>query len=570
MRPTPRGAWRHMLAVVLLVSSLSARGHAATITIVNLDGPNEGFNDPTPATPVGGNPGTTIGQQRLFVFNHAAQIWGSILPSAVEIRINAQFDPQTCDASGAVLGATSAGSSHRDFPNAPFPNTWYQQALANRLAGVDLNPGVNDMDITFNSNLCQPGCPFCWYYGVDGNEGPLIELLPVVLHEMGHGLGFATITLAGVEMGTPPGPHVYDRHLYDLDQAMHWNEMASDGQRGASALNCQRLVWDGTCVTSGAPARLGPKPLLRVNTPVAADDEVGLATFGPSPFNVTGNLVLAMDGSLPPDSPTNACGALTNAAQIAGNIALVDRGTCPFTLKVKNAQNAGAIGVVVADTMPGCPPLGMSGVDPSITIPVVRITTDDAATIKAQLAGGVNVTMMFDPTQDAGTAEGKLLVYTPTVFATGSSVSHWDISPEPSLLMEPFATAGLSHNPDLTVNMFDDIGWFGTPGPCLNSTGVPIDPVVAGVFMSAPYPNPTPRGATVEFRIGRPEYVRVTILDVSGRSVRTLHEGMLPSGNHVMRWDGLSTARSEVPPGIYLVTLRTSEGVQSRRISVTR
>ena len=179
MRPTPRGAWRHMLAVVLLVSSLSARGHAATITIVNLDGPNEGFNDPTPATPVGGNPGTTIGQQRLFVFNHAAQIWGSILPSAVEIRINAQFDPQTCDASGAVLGATSAGSSHRDFPNAPFPNTWYQQALANRLAGVDLNPGVNDMDITFNSNLCQPGCPFCWYYGVDGNEGPLIELLPV-------------------------------------------------------------------------------------------------------------------------------------------------------------------------------------------------------------------------------------------------------------------------------------------------------------------------------------------------------------------------------------------------------
>ena len=377
-------------------------------TIVNRDGANEGFNDPTPAAPVGGNPGTTIGAQRLYVFNHAAQIWGNLLPSAVEIRVNAQFSPQECTTSGAVLGSTSAGSSHRNFANAPFADTWYQQSLANRLAGFDINPAVNDMNITFNSNIGNeptPACPFCWYYGVDGNEGTCTELLPVVLHEMGHGLGFATITLAGVQMGTPPGPHVYDRFLYDLDQDMHWHEMLSDGQRGASAVNCQRLVWDGACVTRAAPARLGPKPMLRVNAPgsIAGDYEVGLATFGPQTFDVTGNLVLAMDGSLPPDSPTNACTPLTNAAQIAGNIALVDRGTCPFVIKVKNAQDAGAIAVVVADTMPGCPPLGMSGVDPMITIPAVRITTDDAATIKSQLAAGVNVSMLFDGTLDAGT-----------------------------------------------------------------------------------------------------------------------------------------------------------------------
>jgi len=213
------------LAVAVLACFLTgSAARAAVITIVNLDGPGEGFNDPTPAAPVGGNPGTTIGAQRLFVFQYAANIWGAILPSAVEIKCNCNFDPQTCDASGAVLGATSAGSSHRDFPGAPFPNTWYQQALANRLAGVDLNPGVNDMNITFNSNIGNtptPTCPFSWYYGVDGNEGSAIELLPVILHEIGHGLGFATITLAGVQMGTPPGPHVFDRHLYDLTQNMH-------------------------------------------------------------------------------------------------------------------------------------------------------------------------------------------------------------------------------------------------------------------------------------------------------------------------------------------------------------
>jgi hypothetical protein len=661
MPANPGGAWRRTIAALALSLGLAAGSEAATITIINLDSPGEGFNDPTPAASVGGNPGTTIGAQRLYVFNYAAGIWGGILPSSVEIKVNAKFDPQTCDASGAVLGATSAGSSHRNFTNAPFADTWYQQSLANRLAEFDLNPSVNDMNITFNSNLCQPGCVFCWYYGVDGNEGSLIELLPVVLHELGHGLGFATITLAGVEMGTPPGPHVYDRFLYDLDQDMHWNEMATDGQRSASAVNCQRLVWDGFCVSTKVSGRLGPKPVLRVNSPatIAGDVEVGLATFGPSPFNVTGNLVLAMDGTLPPDSPTNACTALTNAAQIAGNIALVDRGTCPFVIKVKNAQNAGAIAVVVADTMPGCPPLGMSGVDPTITIPVVRITTDDAAAIKSQLASGVNVTMLFDPALDAGTVEGKLLVYTPTVLATGSSVSHWDISADPSLLMEPFATPGLSSDPDLTTDQFKDIGWFGTPAPC-GPTAVALtffnaegrddgillrwhlaDPeavaavmverseasdgswgtvevtrgregeivtgldtgaeigreylyrlrvfdfsgqsevaglasgrragtLASGVVLRSPYPNPTSRGATMSFRIARAEYVRLAIVDVTGRSIRTLREGMMPPGEHVETWDGLTTGGEDAPPGIYLVSLRTSAGMRTRRIAVSR
>lgn len=60
----------------------------ATINIINNDGPNEGFNDPTPVLPEGGNPGTTLGQQRLNVFNYAAGIgghfWIALLPSKFE------------------------------------------------------------------------------------------------------------------------------------------------------------------------------------------------------------------------------------------------------------------------------------------------------------------------------------------------------------------------------------------------------------------------------------------------------------------------------------------------------
>src|SRR5262252_5589293 len=103
----------------------SALGEA-TITIINVDGPGEGFNDPTPVAPVGGNPGTTIGQQRLNVFQYAADVWGSMLDSNVEIIVVASFDPLGPN----VLGQAGATSVFRDFPGAGFPDTWYGKALA--------------------------------------------------------------------------------------------------------------------------------------------------------------------------------------------------------------------------------------------------------------------------------------------------------------------------------------------------------------------------------------------------------------------------------------------------------
>ncbi len=59
--------------------------NSASILIVNGDGPSEGFNDPTVVAPEGGNPGTTLGQQRMNLFNFAASIWGSFLDSTVPI-----------------------------------------------------------------------------------------------------------------------------------------------------------------------------------------------------------------------------------------------------------------------------------------------------------------------------------------------------------------------------------------------------------------------------------------------------------------------------------------------------
>src|SRR4051812_28731723 len=131
---------------------------SAVISIVVQDGPSEGFNDPTPAAIVGGNPGTTIGQQRLNVFQRAAEIWGGRLASSVPIQVGAKFDPLTCSQSSGVLGSCGAHAYFRDFAGAPRANTYYPVALANALAGLDLDPAAVDMDATFNSELGTGGC----------------------------------------------------------------------------------------------------------------------------------------------------------------------------------------------------------------------------------------------------------------------------------------------------------------------------------------------------------------------------------------------------------------------------
>lgn len=90
-------------------------------------------------------------------------------------------------------------------------------------------------------------------------------------------------------------------------------------------------------------------------------------------------------------STHDACaGAPANS--ITGKVALINRGNCDFVIKIKNAQTAGAIGVIMVNNVAG-DPLVMGGADNTITIPSVMITQADGATLAAQLAAGVNVTI---------------------------------------------------------------------------------------------------------------------------------------------------------------------------------
>jgi hypothetical protein len=452
----------------LLAPSLAA---AATIAIVNGDGPGEGFNDPTAAAPVGGNPGTTVGQQRLIAFQTAAAIWGAKLQSPVDVEIFAQFNPLFCDASSAVLGSAGAITVARDFLRAPFSGTWYQAALANRIAGEDLEPGTPDIRARFNSEIGKTGCleGRGWYYGLDGNEGNQIDLVAVLLHEFAHGLGFASFASAATGQKLMGHDDVYSRYYFDYTLGEVRNDMTNP-QRQASAVNDQNVVWTGEQVTAGVPIALRGRPSLIVATPasLAGSYTVGTAAFGPAlvetgqPGAPSGEVVLAVDAAT--GISTLGCGAVTPA--VAGKIALVDRGTCAFTVKVKNAQDAGAIGVVVANNQAGL--ISMSGFDPTIVVPAVSVTQTLGAAIKAALPG-VTASIGLDP--NSGQRDGFALLYAPPVVAPGSSVSHWDVTAYPNQLMEPFINSDLTHSvdvtgippggrPDLTKPLLRDVGWY--------------------------------------------------------------------------------------------------------------
>src|SRR5690606_22702275 len=125
-------------ALALACGSMGTAQAAAKIVINNLNAPGVGFNETTPAAPVGGNNGTTVGEQRLIAFTHAANIWGATLNSKVPIVINASFEPLSCTATSAVLGSAGATQVFADFPGAPKPGTIYSYALANKLYGSEI------------------------------------------------------------------------------------------------------------------------------------------------------------------------------------------------------------------------------------------------------------------------------------------------------------------------------------------------------------------------------------------------------------------------------------------------
>ncbi|MDJ0655144.1 MAG: hypothetical protein QNJ40_13365 [Xanthomonadales bacterium] len=172
------------------------------------------WDDPTPFTPVGGNPATTVGEARRNAVMQAATNLSSELFSPVPIRINACWEDQGGDSSGQTLAGAFFSLVSRGVPGVEDPELIYATPAAARQAGTEFCRIFNSVEcdspelfIVFNSAVDSEDSTRDFYYGFDGFESNLdVNFISVATHEITHGLGFGTLADEMGALGTEDFP----------------------------------------------------------------------------------------------------------------------------------------------------------------------------------------------------------------------------------------------------------------------------------------------------------------------------------------------------------------------------
>jgi hypothetical protein len=455
---------RLLCGVVLAGASIAPPAWAtATFTITVVDDDGVGFNDKTPATPIAGNDGTTVGQQRLNVFQAAADAWGRILESSVPIEVQASFAPLDC-INGMAVEGHAGPYSVKNYPSLPTTGE-YPTALANKILGKDLFPTHPDITAEFNSDLAS-----CigkdWYYGLDGSSSKTqANLLTTVIHELGHGLGFT----ADLDMSTGAFANgvasIFASHMLDNKTRKHFSDM-TDAERKTALTDVRQLVWDGPRTDAVAARFLAKgRPSLQISpAPSGFSGAIGEANFGRYLADLSSVSGGVAAGTLP-----SGCTSSTTSS-FSGKVALVvSTANCSPLLPAYMAEKSGALAVLFAYSQTANPPpraLEVRSADLasySVTIPTLAVTLDDANLIKN--ASGVTATLSADKTKSVGTDDaGHALLFASNPIQSGSTGSHWDPIVRPNLTMEPVEPPNPILYLDMERAVLWDIGWTGNCG----------------------------------------------------------------------------------------------------------
>ncbi|MBL0148429.1 MAG: M4 family metallopeptidase [Ideonella sp.] len=239
------------------------------------------------------------------------------------------------------------------------------------------------MDSIFNRGN---GCPNASWNGTFISFCPGTTTDDITAHEWGHAYTEYTHNL------------IYAWQPGALNEAYSdiWGETVDRiNGRGGDTPDAAR---SGSACTVSTNA---PQVAITAPASIAGLKPSGSASFGPQTFSLGAtDVVVVDDGSTTGVGGTTTDGCQTpfvNAAALSGKIAFMDRGVCGFAVKVKNAQNAGAVSVIIGNNQAGVP--GMGGADNTITIPALSVSQGDGTAIKA--TSGVRATLLRGPGTDS-------------------------------------------------------------------------------------------------------------------------------------------------------------------------
>jgi hypothetical protein len=251
-------------------------------------------------------------------------------------------------------------------------------------------------------------------------------------------------------------PDTFSSRLLDMDNGKSWDEM-NNTERLASALNEPELVWEGAQVTADRGEHLGFVPELVINAPggIAGTFEAVLGEEPDALIPPGGVTAGVIDGDPFGDSCTQI-----NEATFYGKIILFDKPeSCGAAIPAFFSEFQGAVGVIIAaTTATGLPDVSGLIDNQDVNIPYIGVEKTVADNLRANLATA-NVTINTSNSKFNGENDGKVKMYAPAIFESGSSVSHWSKTASPDLLMEPVLGDLDFADVDLTAAAFRDIGW---------------------------------------------------------------------------------------------------------------
>jgi hypothetical protein len=524
-------------------------------------------------------------------FQYAVDLWEPLITSTVTITVTARWTPLA----PGVLGSASSTSLWRDFAGAPVPGTWYPVALAEKLSGGDLNPDTTDISANFNSTFGT------WYFGTDGNPPPgQYDFVSVVLHELGHGLGFfgsMTVSSGQGSWGGGSGfPFIFDRFAENgaNQQLINTGIFPNPSAALATQLTSNNIFFDGpnaNAANGGTPPKLycpgtwtsgssfshldettfppgNPNSLMTpmigaaeaIHSPGAVTlglfEDWGWTTTPPAPGSIKWEETFASP-TIPPGwrvvDNDGSGSALTYVSQ------LVFAGTPPDTVSPQagtrfwwsNFQNAN--GLLIDEWLIGPRVPDIEDGD-SLYFYAGAIDQGFADSLKVLISTTDSLVSSFT----------SVLAY----FEVDGPIGAWnlygfDLSPfagnDIFVAVNYYITDAINNSDNVWIDHF----LITTQG----STSVDGE---EGVFPLAPrlhqnYPNPFNPSTEIAFDITRPSFVSLIVYDLLGREVATLVNADLEPGRHVRSFDA-----SGLSSGVYYYRLSAAGVAETKKMIVAK
>ncbi len=542
-------------------------------------------------------------QEAQNAFQYAADIWASLLISDVPITIDASW----VGLDENVLGAATPNKYYQ-LLNSGVSDTWYPVAIANKLVGFDLDSLEVDILAQFSSNFDN------WYFGTDGNTPQgRIDFVTVVLHEIGHGLGF--VGSMGVTDGQgswgagSASPFIFDRFAENGSgqSLINLNLFPSPSTLLANQLTSGNIFWNGVeaqSINGGVkPELYAPSnwsegssyahldenryPAGNINslmTPSVGNSEA-IHTPGPIIFGVFRDIGWGInsDNTIPYLSVFQNP-ALNGILHFAVNVENFSSGNVSLTANDTNIPlNANG-----ENSWYGTAELTRSGdVALRLTAGTAQITrTFSVASLSKNGGSGESYDRRFSIEFSANSvAQDYFLPIFDHQSNPNTSTGSYSVG-LPSLTLRQPATVIFEHSAEDKSVYYNDNGkWQPLPtryqdGKILAETRKigefklgPRLTIIDGSRLLGNYPNPFNPETHIRFQIGRADHlqnVKLAVFNIRGQLQQELLNSPLANGEYQFTWNGQNANGNRAASGIYIYQLQVGGNVYSGKMILVR